>query len=306
MDKEELKKNNESTEDTLTLFREKVSKVGYHGIKADMIPVVEKHGTTKDKVALVINAHFDMKRDKKTPLLSRKQADDIKAEIKTHGRTEMVEFMNCLSLYDALRNILNLFYRVKYAYLSMAYQATIYFQTYEWLGEVEELFNSFVPLVAPDKQKEFKQLTEKYNNYLQNYQRFGELEEVNGKGWIDRQRSNCFDFADVITTELCKNKLSQLKGAIEAIEKWVQDNKAEMFVSMELRDQLFDIQTGDIQELQSKYYHSHLKYMEERGDTPTDEDKKIALFPSYDEVEADDDICKFIYKKLDGYKETYK
>lgn len=296
----------EITESVLNEFRNEVSKYGYSGIDKNMIPVVEHYGTTKDKVALIVNAHFDMKRDKETPLLSRKQADDIKAEIKTHGREEMVKFMNYLSLHDTLRFILPHFYRAKYSYLAMAFQSTIYFQTYEWLGKAEELFKRFSSLVDPDKQAEFRQLAKEYNSYLQSYQKFGELDEKSGEGWIDKQRKDCLTYADVLSTDFTKTKLSQVKGVIEAIERWTKDNGAEMFISMELRDQIDPLKAEAIQELQSKYYSSHLSFMEERGETPTEADRKIALFPEYEEVERSEEAYKFIYSKLDGYKETYK
>ena len=79
-----------------------------------------------------------------------------------------------------------------------------------------------------------------------------------------------------------------------------------MFVPMELREQIDMLEQGYLQELQSKYYHSHLKYMEERGETITDADRKIALFPEYEEVKPDEGTKKYTLEKLDGYKETFK
>lgn len=297
----------EIVESVLQEFREEVAKYGYVGVKKEMLPIIAHYGTTKDKVALIVNAHFDMKKNEQAePILSRKQADDIKAEVKTHGREEMVKFMNGLSLYDTLRFILPQFYRAKYSYLSTAFQSTIYFQTYEWLGKAEELFNRFSSLVDPDKQAEFRQLAKEYNSYLQSYQRFGELDEKSGGGWIDKQIEDCLSYADILSTHLCKERLQDLKGAIEAIETWIKDNNAEMFISMELRDQIDCLKTESIQELQSKYYSSHIRYMEERGETPTEADRKIALFPEYEEVKRDEDTYQFFYSELDGYKETYK
>lgn len=295
-------------EAALTLFRERISSKGYEGIEKSIIPIVEAYGTTKDKVALVVNGYFDMKRDpyNRTPIVSKKEANEIKAKVREQGREEMVAFMNALSLFDTLRFILPHFYKAKYSYLSLAYQSTIYFQTYEWLGKTEELFKSFASLVDPNKQEEFNELAKSYNSYLQTYQRFGELEEKSGDGWLDKQREDCLNYAEIITKEFCEDRLSRLKGAIEAIEEWIKDNGAEMFVSMELRDQIEVCKTETIQELQSKYYFSHLSYMEEEGETPTDADRKIAIFPEYNEVERNEETYKYIYKKLDGYKKTYK
>lgn len=302
-----LRKYKGNVDEALTLFRERVSSLGYKGIEKSMIPIVAAYGTTKDKVALIVNAHFDMIKEiwNKTPLLSRRKADEIKASVGKEGREEQVEFMNALSLYDALVFIYPDFYKDKYGYLSAAYQSTIYLQTYEWLGKAEELFNSFAPLVAEDKKAEFKALARNYNSYLQTFQRFGELDDKSGEGWVDKQREDCFGYADIITKEICTRKLSQLKATIEAIEDWAKDNRAEMFLTLELRDQIQTMKTTSIQELQSKYYLSHLQYMEARGETPTDADRKIAIFPEYNEVEREEKHYKYIYTKLDGYKKVY-
>lgn len=295
----------EIVESVLQEFREEVAKYGYVGVKKEMLPIIAHYGTIKDKVALIVNAHFDMQRSE-DPILSRKQADDIRAEVRTQGRDAMVEFMNYLSLFDTLRSILPQFYRAKYSYLAMAFQSTIYFQTYEWLSKAEELFNRFSSLVDPNKQAEFRQLAKEYNSYLQSYQRFGELDEKSGGKWVDEQIEDCLSYAEIISTDFCKERLSQAKAAIEAIEAWVSDNQAELFLSMELREQMIALKTESIQELQDKYCYSHLHFMEERGETPTEADRKIALFPSYEEVERNEGTYKFFYNKLDGYKETYK
>lgn len=305
--KDEAPNRKEVIEFVLDKYRKGLAEGGYNFIQKEkqLIPIVEAYGSVKDKVALIVNAHFDMSKDEIEPLLSRNEAEAIKAEIRTQGIEAMEEFMTYLYLTDALRFILQQFYTAKFSFLSSAYQSTIYLHTYEWLGKTEELFNSFASLVDPNKQAEFNQLATEYNSYLQNYQRFGELDEKSGDGWVDEQREDCLSYAQILCTEVCRNRLSQLKGAIEAIEQWTKDNEAELFLPMELRNQIHTLKTETIQELQSKYYSSHLRYMEERGETPTEADRKIALFPGYEEVERKLRTYKYIYYKLDGYKEPH-
>lgn len=302
----------EIVEDVLKEYRDGLAKYGYISVKKEMIPVVTHYGTIKDRAALCIICYFDLEIDRKrvvippTPLLTREEQEEVKSTIRLEGRAAMVEFNNYTALYDTFVRDKRDFYRLKYAFLSNAYQATIYFQTYEWLGKAEELFNSFATLVDPNKQAEFRQLVDSYNSYLQNYQRFGELDEKSGEGWIDKQREDCLTYAEVITTDFLRQRLANLKGHIAALKLWIKKNGAEIFVPMELRNQIEIIETELIQELQSKYYHSHLKYMEEHGQTPTDADRKIALFPEYDEVEPDEGTKKYALKKLDEYKKVYE
>lgn len=296
----------EIIESVLQEYRQEVGKYGYVAIKKEMIPIIEYYGSIKDIAALCTLAYFDMEQDSQKPILSRSRVDEIRDKVRSRGIDAMVDFMNYLILYETLKKNFDLFYRIKYRYTSMAHLATIYFHTYEWLGKAEELFNSLYPLVSEDRKTELQVITKKYNNYLNSFQRFGDLEEVQGNGWIDKQRENCLEYAKLITTDYVTNSLAAVKGHITAIKLWIKRNGAEMFVPMELREQIEMLEQGDLQELQDKFYLSHLKDMEERGEIITDEDKKISLFPEYEEIIPDERAKKHTLKKLDDYKKTFK
>lgn len=302
----------EIVEDVLQEYRDGLAKYGYIAVKKEMIPVVTHYGTIKDRAALCIICYFDLEMDRKrviippTRLLTKEEQEEIKSTIRLEGKAAMVEFNNYTALYDTFVRDKRDLYRLKYAFLSIANQATIYFQTYEWLGKAEELLKAFSSLVDPNKQAEFRQLVDSYNSYIQSYQRFGELEEKSGERWLDRQRVDCLTYAEEITKYYVKQRLANLKGHIAALKLWIKKNGAEIFVPMDIRDQIEMIETKFIiKELQSKYYYSHLKYMEDHGQTPTDADRNIALFPEYDEVEPDEGTKKFALKKLDEYKKVY-
>lgn len=298
----------EITDNVLQEFRDRVGKLGYKGLYEEMLPFVEVYGTTKDKAALNAIAFHDMSRGiVKTPVLSsRGRTEDIKRNIQLQGQEEVLEYMENLTYYDAIQNTLNYFYELKYNYASAAYQATIYLNQYEWLKKAEELFNSFTAIVPEDKQADLKIIAKNYNNYLKSCQPFGELDEVKGKGWKDKDTANCLDYAKSIIEVVVQKKLANVKGFIEGVNKWVKSFGAEMFIPMELRDQIEFIKGGYVDELQDKYYTSHLKRMKERGEIITNESKVIAVFPSYEDIKPDKEVVKLTINKLNENKKDFK
>lgn len=296
----------EITDSVLQEYRKQVGKLGYKGIKEEMIPIVEYYGTIKDKAALC-TAYFDCDSHKgdKIRNLTRTTVDRIRKGLRSDGREAMVEYMNEITKYDAMRKARSLFYEAKYRYLTCALTTASYFGIYEWLGVAENFFNSVSPLIAQDKEAEFKDIARKYNEYLESYQRFGELDEVSGKGWIDKQRNNAYEFASV-GTDIAENNLSNYKGMIEGFKIWIKQNSAEMFIPFDIRRDIIEVEYDTcIREIQSKYYFAHLEDMSQSGQTPTEEDRKIAIFPIWDEVGVNEVTRNFITRKLDGFKQTF-
>lgn len=303
--KDETPEGENTIEYILQKFRNKVAKSGSVGLmkEKDVIPIVSVLGTPKDKAALVLAAYWNMRGGDYNTILNRKEVDEVRESVREQGEKAMKEFVHSLAIRDALHKGLHIFYRLKFSYFSLAYQTALYFHTYEWLGKAEELFNSFTPLVDPTKKEEFKRLTEEYNSYLQNFQQFGELDKVDGNRWVDKQRKTCLEWAEA-ACEICSEKLSDLKGAVEGFRVWIKDNKAEILVPTEVLDQLSIGVRFDtiIKELQGKYKKTHLETLEREGKTITEEDKKIALFPNYEDVDANKKISNIVYQNLDGLK----
>ena len=290
----------------LTEYRDKIAMYGYKLLRPEMVPIVETYGTIKDKAALCCIGYFDLTRENKVeigtkaePVLDRKRVDEIRKKIRRMGKGAIVEYMNYLSLYNCFMEIFHLFYRVKYTYLAIAYQITIYFNTYEWLTKTGELFNAIEPHI---NDKELTKIATDFNEYLQNYQRFGELKEVKGEGWQETQAGNCLEYASLLT-EIATDRLSALKGHIKGIKSWAAENEALIFMPMEMREQIEDVEEGYIKELHSKYYKNYIK---ERGELSTEEERKAAIYPSYDETKANEEMITFTIKKLNGYKKEFK
>lgn len=311
--KEVAQDKSKTIEEALEYFRFKVAKFGFSPFwkeDRDLIPLVSAYGTIKDRVALVVNCYFEHVRTfpQEERILSDEQAKEIRNRVGIKGtKTEKDEFTNYLEIYDTLNKAKTLYYRIKHKYFSCALTATSYFQTYEWLTKAEEFFNYVSPLIDPNKKEEFERLTEEYNNYLKNYQRFGELKAKSGKGWVDKQRKDCLSWAISTTDVIVKQSLSEYKGSVVAFQKWIKDNDAEMLLPDGLRKELFFAKENSyLSELQDKYYSSHINKMIKRGETPTKEDKKIAVFPEWENVKPDKDTQKYIISQIDGIREQFK
>lgn len=294
-------------------FRFKVSKFGWFPLYKEnrsLVPVVAAYGTARDKAALIINAYFGhaVAFPDEERILTEKQAKEIRKGIAQSGTDkEKADFTECFVFYDTFNRAAPLYYKAKYKFFSCALTSVAYFQTYEWLSKAEELFNSFATLVDPTKKEEFAKLTEKYNDYLQNYQKFGELKADSGKGWVDRQRKSCLEWAITATETLVTPSLSEYKGAVVAFNKWVKDKDAELFLPDNLRKELlFAESCSYLGELQSKYYSSNIKRREASGEKPKEEEKKIAVFPEWKDVEPDQKAQDYITTYLDGIRKQIK
>lgn len=282
-------------------YRDKIARYGYKLLRPEMVPIVETYGSIKDKAALCSIGFFDMNRERNViigadiePLLTQKRMEAIKRGIRRMGKEAVAEYMNYLSLYNCFMEIFHLFYRMKYTYLAIAYQITIYFNTYEWLNKTGELFKAIEPHI---NDKELTKIATDFNEYLQNYQRFGELKEVKGEGWQETQADNCLEYATIMT-KIATDRLSALKGHIAGIMEWAVINDANYFIPMELRDGIESAEKGYIKELQGKYY-------KKQSDNHTEEERKVAIFPSYDDIKPNEDMKNYTIKKLNEAKKEF-
>lgn len=92
--------------------------------------------------------------------------------------------------------------------------------------------------------------------------------------------------------------LSALKGAIMAIKEWAKANGDEDYLLMPyvIKKEIIDPNdTYRIEEINDRFYLSHLKKLEAEGKTITEDDKYISAFPSFDDVETDEEVKEINY-----------
>lgn len=305
---------NEVAENILQEFRSVVGEKGYYGITEEMIPVVEVYGTIKDKAALCANAYFDMEQrrqsEKREPLLDRERTDEIRAGIRAQGMKSMVEFTNYLSLYEALNNSGELAYGLKKAFISSVYHTLLYINLYEWIGDTEDLISSVTPLVQEDKREELQHIISKHDKYLQTLPMFGKANrEESEAGWIkDRKRRVYFEVAETLASLYVADELADLKGYIEALRLWIEKNEAEMFVPMNIRINLWiaDKEPIEVQDVDERYFRSHIKKMEESGEPISDADMEVAILPEYAAIKGSKSITKYTLNFLDKNRKIFK
>lgn len=294
----------------LQLFRDAIVTKGYRGLERNMIPVVYYYGTLKDKAALCLQ-YFDytrLNKDGKHPPIGKRTIDSLRQRIYDSGRENLRKFINYLAVYETYKAIGKHFYYVEAIYFSTIFQTALYIQNYEWITRTADLLQAMRPLitkttdgVTEDAIKAFANVIDKQNEYLQEYQRYGELKVINDKV-EDKEAISCLEFATGMAQGIAP-LLSNLKGIIEGLKEWTTEQEGKPFNSIlmpqDIREAiLFPDEKLTINEVHDKYYKSHLKKMEEKGETITDHDKAIAILPSYTDVEVDEDIKQQTIGKL--------
>lgn len=300
---------NATIEFILKLYREAIMTKGYKGLKSNMIPVVYYYGTIKDRTALCLQ-YFEYNRwepNGKHPPVSRQTIDNVRLRIHKAGKKDVKEFLGYLAIYDAYTSITKHFLYTASVYFSYSYQAALYLQNYEWTMRTAELLTAIKPLIevnSKDKAKavkDFMGVIDKQNEYLNSNQRFGRLKILNGKV-EDKEAFDCLDYAIFMANQAAEY-LSSVKGIIEGIKEWTNEQEGNPYKSIlmpqELREKVIEPDYfTSIDDVQDKYYKDHLKKMEEKGETITEYDKKIAIFPSYDSVEVDEAMKQQTIGKL--------
>lgn len=296
----------------LELFRHNVSKNGYKKLSLSEVVIAQFFGTLKDKAVLCIQ-HFDYVRDdggKRNPV-SEKRANNIRASIWAQGDEATEQLKRYLTTYDAYTTITPKLNTAKAMYTTNALSAALYLQNFEWLERIINLSNSFEKVVATaDENSTFSksQLEELVNltdRYLMDNYTFGGLAYEN-KGRKDK--IGTLQYADeYLINQAVIPALSALRGAITAIKEWAKANGDEDYLLMpyEIKKEIIDPNdTYRIEEINDRFYLSHLKKLESEGKTITEEDKHISAFPSFDDVEADEEVKGIIFESLnEGYKE---
>lgn len=287
----------------LQLFREAIEIKGYKGLKPNMIPVVYYYGTLKDQAALCIQ-YFDYNRWERghRPPINKRTIDSLRDRIRKTGLRNLQDFVNYLAVYDAYMSVTKHLFYVVSVYFAKLYQTALYIQNYEWTIRTAHLLKEIEPLIKEESKKhkdgikfsDFGKAIDTQNDYLENNQLFGHL-RINDNGTIeDTEADDCLDYA----TESAKqvySPLSTVKGMIEGLREWTKEQEGNSYKSIlmpqELRSKIIapDLYTSTNM-LPDKYFVSNLQTLQEQGKEITDNDKKIAILPSYDDVAVDEDM----------------
>lgn len=295
----------------LQLFRDAIATKGYKGLQRNMIPVVYYYGTIKDKAGLCLQYfdYFRSVKDGKHPPIGKRTIDSLRRKIADTGTNNLKEFVSYLGIYEAYKKVSRHFYFVEGIYFSTIYQTALYIQNYEWITRTAEIFTAMLPFVPKTAdsvtEEDIKGLTniiEKQNEYLQSNHLYGKLKVINGEKVEDKEAFSCLEFATGMA-ERVTPVLSNLKGIIEGIKEWTKEREGNPYKSILMPQELRSVITVPevsltINEVQDKYYKSNLKAMEENGETITDYDKRIAILPSYSDVDADGEMKQQTKDKL--------
>lgn len=286
-------------EETLKEYREAIEAKGYYGVNAKIAPIVEAYGTIEDRIELIVNGYFDMKYDLyDKQKIEQASARSLMDSVSYEGDYKAV-WDRYVYLYERLRDTIEPFNQVKDSYMESCYTAIAYLTKYEWMKLTEHTLSYVKPLIDEAKIGAFTELTESLNSYLiENAQRELSLNKE-GTGYEFKGAEDLLNFAKEVT-ELLELKMAQYKAAIETINEWAKENGMERAMPMGIKQntQIITFKDDNFHDIPKKYFKRNLRELERAGKVPTEEEKKLALFPIYDETEPDKSTRKVFLSYL--------
>lgn len=278
----------------LKAFRKAASYDGYYSVSMDMIAIVETYGTLEDKSALCILCYYDMDRDGQRPRLTKKRLKAIEKSIKAvGGYPTYLEYMNIFNSLIFATDMIKQSYSM---YYTTAEKAAHFLNTYLWFSSVWKLLVDKIPDMIADEDEE------KFKNTLISF--FGDVAHNNLNLDFDfdyKPRGNFNGDLDSMTSvlsgaykqirDMAEKKLSIVKGILTGINKWIEDNKAEMFAPLVLRKHLvltpFNTIPREIPERFTK------QYAEEHKDELKEQEKDFPIFPEYEDLPVDEEAVEY-------------
>lgn len=303
----------------LKAFRKETAAKGYGGLTKELIAIAKEYGTVKDKMTLCLLAYFDRERDGEKTLISKAEFERIRDKMYAFGHGD--EMAVYLHTYTALRKIEDQVNLTKFGYKITGEKAAQYLVTFLWLKRTEQLFNTlkenselFDELVCEyeaktgtfpkdllDLYKPIAPLLEQYEKDLMETSEWGGALDDDGTDFHrikDKDINSVWDYF-LACCDMARYRLSEFKGAIAGVKAWVKDTKAEMLMTTRLKT-IIDFAPFDttIDAIPDRFCENYIKKMEEEGAPINDDDRDKAVFPIFDEVETNEEMRDFIYKRI--------
>lgn len=307
-------------EEGLKIFRTETEGRGNGGITKPMIPIVVNYGTVKDKMTLLLLSRPDRMRDKQKPLISKREFDKIRDDMYKSGYGE--EMMAYLNAYSAMRKVEDNINYAKACYALHGEKASQYLVTFLWLQRAEALFNSlqhnediFNELYLDYESMGGKNKAWILDNYtptkklMEDYERDMMENSQWGAAWDDKSAESPIPFQDAdkkkvwgyffVCCNIAKKRLSEYKGALEAVKEWAEQYNAVSLMPTRLKTIIdFALFDTTIDAIPDRFCHNYIKRMEEAGESLSPEERAQAIYPDFEEVGADQETKEYIKQRI--------
>lgn len=245
-----------------------------------------KEGTTKEKAIFICLEYFEKSnRPDET-------AQAVVDSVSTDERKELVRWIYC---YDILTYMVPYFGLGYAEFRAQANEAVSVLLQMEQYSITEQLLNSLYYRLDS-----FKDEGGKTKRKIDNILKQATTEGVKVTQTDDGQ----FKLVPVklqgrLQSVLrgCRQSLSYFKAVIETLEEWANKNKCYDIMPPIMRLTIDEVKTGKAIEM-GKYTRQQLLERESRGEDVTEQERSLAVIPSYDEVAANKEYKKLAAAKL--------
>ena len=258
----------------LRIFEDLLKANGYKGIGKEFIPVVTLFGNDNQKIALILCGYYDAE----PKLLTPSQREAIEESLYATPQGDAL-FSHLIAAFNAIGKQRDRLYRFYFEYTAEAINAAFHFSQRRRVQELNQIKE------ALKDNSDFAALN------------IGIPQMAMAEHHLNRAKQSA---------ERAERDIILLKSLFTALDRFVSTNKAELIVPYEWKE-ASRVTKDFVPQLGARYYKDHLESLKFVGADITEEDREVAIFPSYDDVEAEEEMVQgFLQRMITAYKSYMK
>lgn len=250
------------------------------------------NGTAKQKALLVCRNWTDKNAKGAEPLLTEAEVKQVTKSLKTdEERREYNKWLDTYNVYNRLMTLCGLVYR---EYQALAERVLGYLRVWEDYDNQENNLNRIYEQLiseASDKQKAafsetIRTLSIPYGKIIQDKE-----------GYVEITREPLLELIhDEVKAMVVA--YSGSKAFVIAVEEWTKRKRCKVFMPDAMAEALNNIKSDYALRVAPKYSRAQLKKLAENGHIITKEEKRVAVFPSYEEIETDETFLELFRERI--------
>ncbi len=250
------------------------------------------NGTAKQKALLVCRNWTDMNARGAEPLLTEAEVRKVTKSLKDdEEKREYNKWIDTYNVYNRLMTLCGLVYR---EYQALAERVLGYLRVWEDYDNQENNLNRiYEQLISEgtDKQKEAFASTLKTLSVP-----YGEITQ-DKEGYVEITREPLLERIHDEVKEMVV-AYSGSKAFVIAVEEWTKRRRCKMFMPDTMADALENIKSDYALWVAPKYSRAQLLKLQEQGHKITKEEARVAVFPSYEEIETNEEFLELFREKI--------
>lgn len=247
---------------------------------------------TKKKALLVCLKWTDWKVRKETPLLTDEEVDAIKRSLKTDA--EKREYNRWCDIFDTYLDVMPLIGLIYKEYQVEAEKVIGYLRQWEAYKTEENHLNIIYNMCLEQHAPEVLDVFEESIQYMKLANASIERDE---DGFIEMDIKPLYHLI-MMEIDRLKDLYSSAKTMVVVVEEYTRRTKSAAFRPELLIEAITNIKEDYAMKVAKSYSRKYLRQRINRGEAVTAADEQRAVFPSYDEIEVNENLKEILKKRF--------